>query len=200
MRIGIVCLAAWGLAACGSPDDTKRSMPVEPTVDLGDPSALGLQTSGDLEGLVTSGVPQLPDVLDGLKLGQPEGEALPVLVGLHDSRLPPPEEVQLGDYRIVGIVLADYGAAGVSAIFDAQRGVLHEIDLAVPSDQALWTFSQAWGPPDMQTDPTLGPMAVWTNAANGLRVELTQAGQGKGIAKFRSLPATAAASEEAGKR
>lgn len=200
MRIGIACLVAVALSACGGSDAPKRSAPVQPTVDLGNPDGLGIKTAGELEGLVTSDAPDLPDVFGSLELGQPEAEARQALVRLHDARLPPPEEVELGGYRIVGIVLADYGAAGVSGIFDVQRAVLHELDLSLPSDQALWVFSQAWGPPDMQSDPKLGPMAVWTNPASGLRVELTQAGQGKGIAKFRSLPPEPAGPEAAGKR
>lgn len=197
MRSGIACLVAVALAACGGADAPKRSAPVEPTVQLGDPDGLGLKTAGELEGLVSSDAPALPDVFGALELGQAEAEARRTLVGLHDARLPPPDEVELGGYRILGIVLAEYGAAGVSGIFDMQRGVLHELDLSLPSDQALWVFSQAWGPPDMQSDPKLGPMAVWTNPATGLRVELTQAGQGKGIAKFRKLPAAPASPEAA---
>lgn len=188
MRIGLACVVTVALAACGGSERPGRSQPVEPTVELGDEDGLGIKTAGELEGLVTSSAPALPEALGTLQIGQPEADALQALVGLHDTRLPPPEEVELGGYRIVGIVLAEYGAAGVSAIFDQQRGVLHELDLSLPSDQALWVFSQAWGAPDMQTDPKLGPMAVWTNPQTGLRVELTQAGQGKGIAKFRKLP------------
>lgn len=180
------------LGCDGVSEQTEQSKPIPPTVELGDPAGMGVKWA-TLEGLVTSEAPAVPDALGGLALGQPEAEVQRALATMHDERMARPQIVELDGYRIYGAVLESYDGLGVSAIVDIERAVLHELDLGLPADQALYAFTEAWGPPDMQTDPKLGPVAVWANPETGVRVELTQLAEGRGVAKFRRVDVSAPA-------
>lgn len=186
MRIASLLIV--GVLGCDvGPPRPERSTPVPATVELGDPSGQGI-TWATLEGFVTSGAPAIPETLGGLHLGQSEPDVRATLSRLHDQRLARPQVVELDGYRMYGALVEGFEGVAVTAIVDIERAALHEIDLGLPADQALYAFTQAWGPPDMRADPQLGPVASWTNPATGLVVELVQVGQEQGVAKFRAPP------------
>lgn len=181
------------LTACGDGSSgAATSVPVQPTIDLSNPEASGLKWV-DLEGFVGTDAPGVPDMVQPLALGMSEAETRRTLDSLRDTRLPMPKVVQLDGYRVISAPLAASEQVGVSAIVDVSADKLDQIDVSVPSDQALFALTQAWGPPTMETHPELGPVAVWTNPATKVRVELSQApDEGRSVLKVREAPPPAA--------
>lgn len=181
--MGYVSLLIVALIACEGPHRSDRSTPVEPTMELGDPAGMGVKWS-TLEGFITSEAPALPSALGGLRFGQPEAEVRAALNAIHDARVKMPRVVDLEGDRILGATLAEFEGVAVTAFVDLSTGTLREIDVSLPADEALYVLTKAWGEPEMRADPNLGPVAVWTNAETGLRVELSRHNN-LGVAKFR---------------
>ncbi len=171
---------------CGSGDTAPlRSVPVEPTVsyDFGETVKwVGMQR------LLAKGVPGFPVPVSELALGMPGPAAVAVLDSARDPRLVRPATQEIKGRRVVGGSLVEYPEVGVTLIIDTESDSLHEVDISLPTDQALYLFTEAWGEPAMHTDSRLGPTAVWLNPALGMRIEMVHAEQRLSLAKFRREP------------
>ena len=174
------------LGGCGSAgEEVSRSTPVPATKELGDPAGQGLKWS-TLDGFASGAAPTIPAALDGLQLGATEADARAALARIQDLPDGKPRQRELEGRRMLGVTSREFPEVGVTAIIALDRGVVEAIDLSVPADQALLAFTESWGEPTIVTDPSLGPIATWTNAETGLQVDLLPAAEGRAIAKLHS--------------
>lgn len=175
-------MIAVGLLGCGDGPSTT-SVPVDPTIDF---EVEAPEEPQMLVGFFTSGKLAYPEALGGLKLGMNEAEALPLLTQIRDPRVRDPGVQTVANFRIIGASLKGWEVAGISLIFESDTAVLDQIDISLPEGQALSALTTAFGAETDATQDAQGhKVYVWSDSEVGLRIELSDAGEGRSICKYR---------------
>lgn len=171
-----------GLMACGQ-GGPSTSEPADPTVefDVEPPEEPQM-----LVGFFKTGKLSYPAALGSLAIGVPEAEASAELDRIRDPRMQDPRIQEIKEYRIIGASLKDWDVVGISVIVDTKTEVVDQIDLSMPSGQALSALTEAFGPWVKTTsDAKERKVYVWVDADTGLQLELFEAADDRSICKYR---------------
>ena len=177
-------LVSW-CAACGTPEP-PRSVPTTPTVELGNTEEDTIQWAV-LDGFYEEGPIAFPAPLADLRLGMARAEVEPVFDAL---RGPGPKRPRAGG-AVLAAVFKEHPDVGFALVFDGDA--LQEVDLTLPSAEAMLVLTAAWGAPQNTTVDAEGhSVASWNDAEAGMQVVLTDLGDGRAMARYlaeASLPA-----------
>jgi len=187
-----VVLTWWCAAACGTPEP-PRSVPTTPTMELNTTEDDDTIKWAVLDGFYEEGPITFPAPLSELRLGMTRAEAEPVFDA---RRAAGPKRPRAGG-AVLAAVLLDHPDVGFALIFEGD--VLHEVDLTIPSAEALLVLTSAWGPPQSTTVDAEGhSVATWSDADVGLKVLLTDLGDGRAMARYLAETALPAAEGQDG--
>ncbi len=156
------------------------STPSEPTVEL-DTKREETVTWKTLEGLLTKEKATFPTVVSGLKLGQPEADARAVLEAAKHTKLLAPPEKDFDNLTVVSALLQDYPAVGVTLML--RDGLLAEVDVSLPKEEALFALNESWGAADLSEIGAASiPVPVWVGAP--MRARLLPTDKPQSILKY----------------
>jgi hypothetical protein len=175
-------LVVWTmLAGCGFPEEPLRSQPTEPTVSLKPAEEPPGIVWSDLAGLFPEAGPALPAPLAGLVPGQPADAALAVLEAARHpgGRI---RTTTLGGHPVVHAVLRDRPDVAVSLVLDKTGATLEQVNIALPSDEALAVLGERWGAPTMTSGPNGTPVPRWSREGAAWAAQLEPAEPGSILA------------------
>ena len=179
-----VSMLVVGLLGCGA-SGPPASQPTEPSVVFEPTAPTEPQM---LVGFFSSGSITYPEAIGALAIGMSERDARAELLRLRDPRLKVPDDVEIGTYRVTGGTLRAWDVVGISLIFDAQTGILDQIDLSMPGGQALSALVDAYGDhTGTKSDAAGRNVRIWTDTETQLQIELSEAEDGRSICKYRKL-------------
>ena len=169
------------LVGCPNTESSvQKSVTVEATREIGQtgvghPSVVEEAT---VEAVFSGSTPRLPAALGALQFGMEVGSARAAVEISRDPEVPL-FELDREDTLVLGGQLPNALGTGFSVIL--KDGVLAEVDVSIPSDDALSKLEGLWGPAEKDLKNNT---VEWKNTEKGLRVVLFNDPETKAVVKF----------------